>query len=79
MHFCHVVPVDGTFERVDDDAVVLNGVSKIRIAESAVFPSGRDVSCEIESVILSCNLLDVFHDVLLIAVFAVREAQKQAS
>lgn len=60
VHFCHVVPVDSTFERVDDDAVVLDGVSKIRIAESAVFPRSRDVSGEIETVILSCDLLDVF-------------------
>ena len=73
VHFGHIVPVDCAFESVDDDAVVLDGISKIRVAESAVFPRSRDVSSEIKSVILSCNLLDVLHDVFLIAVFAVCE------
>lgn len=79
VNFGHIVPVDRTFESVDDDAVVLNGVAKIRVGKSAVFPRRRDVAREIESVILSCNLADVAIDVSLQSAFAVAEAEKQAS
>lgn len=79
VNFGHIVPVDRTFESVDDDAVVLNGVAKIRVGKSAVFPRRRDVTREIEPVILSCNLADVAIDVSLQSAFAVAEAEKQAS
>ena len=79
VYFGHIVPVDRTFESVDDDAVVLNGVAKIRVGESAVFPRSGDVAREIESVILSCNLADVAINVSLQSAFAVAEAEKQTS
>lgn len=31
VNFGHIVPIDRAFESVDDDAVVLNGVAKIRV------------------------------------------------
>lgn len=79
VNFGHIVPVDGALESVDDDAVVLNGVAKIRVGESAVLPRSRYVAGEIQSVILSCNLADVAIDVSLQSAFAVAEAEKQAS
>lgn len=79
VNFGHIVPVDRTFESVDDDAVVLNGVAKIRIGESAVFPRRCDVAREVESVILSCNLADVAINVSLQSAFAVAESEKQTS
>ena len=79
VNFGHIVPVDGALESVDDDAVVLNGVAKIRVGESAVLPRSRYIAGEIQSVILSCNLADVAIDVSLQSAFAVAEAKKQAS
>ena len=79
VNFGHIVPVDRAFESVNDDAVVLNGVAKIRVGKSAVFPRSGDVTREIEPVILSCNLADVAIDVSLQSAFAVTEAEKQAS
>ena len=38
VNFGHIVPIDRALERVDDDAVVLNGVAKIRIGKSAMLP-----------------------------------------
>ena len=73
VNFGHIVPVDRTFESVDDDAVVLNGVAKIRVGKSAVFPRGGDVAGEIKSVILPCNLADVAIHVSLESAFAVAE------
>ena len=79
VHLWHVVPIDRTLERVDDDAVILNGVAKVRIGESAVFPRRSDVTREVESVILSCDLADISIDISLKSALAVAEAEEQAS
>lgn len=79
VNFGHIVPIDSALERVDDDAVVLNGVAKIRIGESAVLPRSRYVAGEIQPVILSCNLADIAIDVSLQSAFTVAESEEQTS